>query len=238
MLVPLSRLLFHVDNGSSAHLEGTGLAAEYNLKTRAIVWRRQGGTQSSSTTPSVSRLGNYLWIVSPLLILPLLTYFGRKWQELVTPVERFGLLGYFLPLILGLLFFLSFEALMLLLREAYPLVEAPPVIQQKQYFSAIYNITIRRNEAWSNIKTPYLATTLPLVFVCVLVTPLIYGGYLQTADTASFIQILILSGFLISLIPNTLWNIIYKIIIYQKIMASLKDVIDEEVDLDKSVRDY
>lgn len=222
MLVPLRRLLFHVDNGASSHLEGTGLAAEYSLKSRAIVWRRQGGAQPDCSAEATQKFANYLWMVSPLFILPVLIYFGGEWQEEVSPIERFGLLGWFLPLILGILFFLSFEALMLQIRDTYPLVEAPPVAQQKRYFTAIYNITIRRNEAWSKVKTPYLATTLSLVFVCGLVTPLFYWSYLQETDSLSFIYLLIFSGFLISLIPNALWNILYKTIIYRKVMAPLR----------------
>lgn len=174
MVAPLSKLIFHVDNGASPHLKGTGLAAEYHIKSGKIVWRKLGKSQLSHQRGLIPKINNYLWLSSPLIIVPLLTYLGNYEKSFATPTERMGAMGLIVPIILGVLLFLSFETLMILLRETYPLTEIPSIDTQKAYFESIYEITIKRNEAWGNVKIPYLTNIIVFTFVCGSVTPLMF----------------------------------------------------------------
>lgn len=222
MVTPLSKLIFHIDNGASPRLKGTGLAAEYHLKSGEITWRKLGKPQVSHQRGLVSNINNYLWISSPLIIVPLLTFLGNYTKFSATPTERMGVMGLIVPFIFGVLLFLAFETLMILLRETYPLTEIPSVEIQEAYFESIYETTIKSNEAWGNVKIPYLTNIIVFTFVCGLVTPLMFWIYLLPGTFGEFLAKLGVLSFLISIIPNMLWNVIFKNFVYNKVIKNLK----------------
>lgn len=56
------------------------------------------------------------------------------------------------PLMVGLVFFFSFELLMLAIRRLYPLAkEEPSLKRQHGYFKTMYDNTIRENDGVFNI---------------------------------------------------------------------------------------
>lgn len=129
------------------------------------------------------------------------------------------------PLMVGLVFFFSFELLMLAIRRLYPLAkEEPNKEQQHLYFKTMYDITIRKNDIMPQNSIPFLGTYIAFL-IAFSVIPIFYFQYLQQNSFWSYLETLVGSSILISLIPNFLWNVLLKQLIYIKLIRKTKEKI-------------
>ncbi|HFI0357536.1 TPA: hypothetical protein ACGOWA_000669 [Streptococcus suis] len=125
------------------------------------------------------------------------------------------------PIILGIVLFLAFETLMLAIRRRDPVVQVEPSLKnQHEYFEKMFDFSIKKNI--SRRKIPPYVTTYLASFSVLLCIPLSYYVYLNPenfSDTnyGSVVTLLVMSVF-VSLLPNVMWNLIIKHIIYLKLI--------------------
>lgn len=215
------RLLFAVDNGMGTNLKGTGLAAEYYPFSRDIVWRRLDKVRIGNHQNIAKKISRLTWLSSQFLIVPIMAFIAGYSDNYIVPQKEFGLFSFLLPMILGICFFISFELWMVSIRNTYPLIEAPSRTVQKEYFEVIHDITLKHNDVWKQIKTPYLANILVVLFIVFAVIPFVYWFYFMPSTIIEFMVKLTLLAILLSLVPNIIWNGVFKTLINKKIINSL-----------------
>ncbi|WP_438840160.1 hypothetical protein [Enterococcus sp. AZ050] len=220
--IPLTKIVFHVDNGFSEQLDGTGLSAEYNFFSKSIEWRVWGKTELNRQSSIMKKVLSTLPLSSPFIVLPMIALLGGYTNKIATPIERLSGFAYVIPIILGILLFLGFEYIMLLYMER-PKKCAPPKISiQIKYFESIYDFSIKHNNAVGQYKSPYLVNILVSLFTFIVVIPLMFWIYNQSDTTGTFLIKLFVFGGLLSLIPNIFWNMVIKAILIKKILNNLK----------------
>lgn len=222
------RLLFAVDNGMGTNLKGTGLAAEYYLLSGDIVWRRLDKERIGKHQNIAKKIGRLTWLSSPFLIAPIMAFIAGYSDNYIVPQKEFGLFSFLLPILLGVWFFILFELWMVSIRNTYPLIEAPSSTIQKEYFEVIHDITLKHNDVLNQIKTPYLANILVVLFIVFAVTPFVYWFYFMPSTIIEFIVKLVVLVILLSLVPNIIWNGIVKTVINNKIINELNDELENE----------
>lgn len=225
--IPLAKMAFHLDNGLGEQLSGTGLSATYNFVEKKIVWRKWGKDSVDNQLNMTQKILSLLPLSSPLLIVPLLLFLGNYSQTVATPVERFHVYSFVLPVVLGITLFISFESLMVYIMERPKIIEAPDIAVQKQYFKGVYDFSIKYNNAVGNYKTPYLVSIVVAIFVCFIAVPLMFWIYNQPDTTGTFVAKLFMLGFLLSLIPNLIWNLLIKGILTNKIIKKLENEMEK-----------
>ena len=222
LVTPFTKIIFHVDNGLGSQLSGTGLAAEYDFKKKQLIWRRASEQKIKGHERLMMKILSFFPLTSPLLIVPILYFVGKETSNVVTPIDRMGTISLFLPIILGILLFFSFEYLMLLLRDSYKIIPAPSKEQQLKYLMEVNEISWRHNDVWPQIRTPYLANIIIFSFVIVVIIPLMFWLYLQVSTFGEMILKLAVLGLLVSIIPNLIWNGIIKVLLIHKLIKNLK----------------
>ena len=222
------RLLFAVDNGMGTNLKGTGLAAEYYLLSGDIIWRKLDKESIRNHQNIAKKISRLTWMSSPFLIVPIMAFIAGYSDNYIVPQKEFGLFSFLLPIILGILLFISFELWMVSIRNTYPLIEAPSSTIQKEYFEVIHDITLKHNDVWKQIKTPYLANILVVSFIFFAVIPFVYWFYFMPSTIIEFMIKLTILAILLSLIPSIIWNGFVKTVINKKIIDELNAKLENE----------
>ena len=227
-IVKKIRLLFAVDNGMGTNLKGTGLAAEYYFLSGDIVWRRLDKEKIGNHQNIAKKICRLTWMSSPFLIVPIMAFIAGYSDNYIVPQIEFGLFSFLLPMILGIWLFILFELWMVSIRNTYPLIEAPSSTIQKEYFEVIHDITLKHNDVLKQIKTPYLANILVVLFIVFAVIPFVYWFYFMPSTIIEFIIKLVVLAILLSLVPNIIWNGIVKTVINNKILDKLNYELENE----------
>ena len=164
MVMILRTLLFPIDNGMGKGLSGDGYSAEYDVWTGKVTWRKA----TKETIKKQKSLTSILMIVSAslspfavaglLLLVKHLNLLGNAWS---------GKIDKYTPIILGMILFLSFEALMLAIRVRDPIAQVEPSLErQHEYFKKMFDFAIRKNIGGKiPYLTTYLSATLALLWV-------------------------------------------------------------------------
>lgn len=216
-------LLFPVDNGLDSGLTGDGYAAEYDLWTGKVTWRQLGDGKIKRQQKVAAIINLIAAAISPLVIMSII--FTAKSLKLFD-VDTSTTIYRYAPLMVGLVFFFSFELLMLAIRGRDPLAEKEPDLKrQHDYFEKMFDFAIRRNLSSDNLKTPYIATYFAFG-ISLLCIPFSYYVYLNPEQFPNLdyghLSILLVTSILISLVPNFLWNVLLKHIIYIKLIRKTK----------------
>ncbi|WP_333557737.1 hypothetical protein [Streptococcus sanguinis] len=227
-IVKKIRLLFAVDNGMGTNLKGTGLAAEYYLLSGDIIWRKLDKESIRNHQNIAKKIGRLTWMSSPFLIVPIMAFIASYSDNYIVPQIEFGLFSFLLPMILGIWLFISFELWMVSIRNTYPLIEAPSRTVQKEYFEVTHDITLKHNDVLKQIKTPYLANILVVLFIVFAVIPFVYWFYFMPSTIIEFMVKLTILAILLSLIPNIIWNGFVKTVINKKIIDELNAKLENE----------
>lgn len=226
--IPLTKIVFHVDNGFSEQLGGTGLSAEYNFLSKSIEWRVWEKNEINKQSNIVKKALSVLPLTSPFIILPIIELLDGYTNTFATPSERLSRFAYVIPIILGIILFLVFEYGVLLYMERAKKCEQPPEIStQVKYFESIYDFAIKHNNAVGQYKTPYLVNIIVSVFIFIVAVPIMFWIYNQPDTTGAFLTKLFVLGILLSLIPNILWNMLIKAIFHKKILNKLKKEMED-----------
>lgn len=218
MVMLMRTLLFPVDNGAGKDLNGDGFSAEYDLWTGKITWRKA----TNETIKKQKSLASTLLMISASLspfavagILMLVKQFNLFDTDVSGKVDKYA------PIILGVILFLAFEALMLSIRMRDPLLDVePPLERQHEYFKEMFDFAIKRNIS-GNRTPPYLVTYLSSI-ASLLAIPLSYYFYLHPTSFGDYLAALAITSLLISLFPNILWNLLLKHLIYIKLIRQTK----------------
>lgn len=220
-MVVFTKMLFHVDNGGGEGLSGTGLACEYSFTKRKLVWRKIGTAQMQNQMSLAYKILTFSPVGSPLLILPFLYFLKKGSTGILTPFERFGAAAFYAPMILGFLFFISFEALMVYIRDTYPLIDPPEKEQQIKHLQEISNY-MKYIETFVQVKTPYLSTALAPVGIIFIAIPITIWVYFQESNLNEALAQLLVLGFMLSLIPTIIWCVLLRILILNRELNKLK----------------
>ncbi|MFU2181745.1 hypothetical protein ACMZ6Y_08205 [Streptococcus pluranimalium] len=219
MVMILRTLLFPIDNGMGSGLNGDGYSAEYDVWTGKVTWRQASKDTISKQQQLTFTILTIASVLSPLTVaglLMLVRQFSIFDTYLSARVDRYA------PIILGIVLFLAFEALMLAIRVRDPIAkEEPSLERQHDYFVSMFDFAIRKNIGGDRVKIPYLGSYISAV-VCLLAIPLSYYFYLRPTSTGDYLAALSVTSLLISLFPNLLWNLILKHIIYIKLIRQTK----------------
>ncbi|WP_323126140.1 hypothetical protein [Streptococcus equi] len=219
MVMLMRTLLFPIDNGMDNNLIGDGLSAEYDLWTGKVTWRQLGDGKIKRQQKVAAIINLIAAAISPLVIMSIIfTAKSLKFFDVDTSTTIYR----YAPLMVGLVFFFSFELLMLAIRHLYPLAkEDPNKEQQHLYFKTMYDITIRKNDIMPQNSIPFLGTYIAFL-IAFSVIPIFYFQYLQQNSFWSYLETLVGSSILISLVPNFLWNVLLKQLIYIKLIRKTK----------------
>lgn len=217
-------LLFPVDNGMGENLIGDGYAAEYDLWKDKIVWRQISKDKIEKHKKVVMDISMIASCLSPIVVLGILVFINN-----ITSFQNgnmiVGIYTY-APIILGIVLFICFETLMMSIRKRYPIaINIPDLKRQNEYFKSMFDFTIRKNLSSEHLKTPYIMTysSVGLVLMCV---PFVYYVYLNpqkfTDLDYGYVVTLFVTSVFVSLVPNIVWNVFVKHIIYLKLMIRTK----------------
>ncbi|MGT2930040.1 hypothetical protein ACVR1G_07415 [Streptococcus dentasini] len=223
MVMLMRTLLFPVDNGIGKELNGDGFSAEYDVWTGKVTWRKATNKTIKKQKSLTSTLLMFSASLSPFVVAGILMLV-RQFNLFDTDVS--GKVDKYAPIILGVILFLAFEALMLAIRMRDPLADdEPPIERQHEYFKTMFDFAIRKNISGSSTKIPYLTTYLSFS-IALLCIPFSYYVYLHPrefteADYGPLATLLVTSIF-VSLLPNFLWNVILKHLIYIKLIRQTK----------------
>lgn len=223
MVIPFSKLLFAVDNGLSEHLNGTGLAAEYNISKRELVWRNISKKKIAKHQDYAQLLVLVSMSLPSVMFMVTILMMRVSTKQNLDIVSAWGCYAYILPMLFGLVLFLSFEALMIYMRERYEICHAPSLNEQVQYFNGVSNATLKHNDVWSGNKVPYLANAIICFLVVSILIPVMFWLYLTPSSHLEFVVKFIILGILLSLIPNMVWNFVVKSILLNKICLKIKE---------------
>lgn len=137
--IPCSKLIFHVDNGLGTRLKGTGLAAEYDMFNKKVIWR----ILPKDKLREQEHLSNHLMLLSSLIPSTLFVFITVLIRMLSRDAKEVAISGLFndaIPIILGVVMFLSFEYLMIRIRSRYEIVKPPSLQEQLLYFEGVERI--------------------------------------------------------------------------------------------------
>ncbi|EMC17894.1 membrane protein, partial [Streptococcus mutans SF1] len=191
-------LLFPVDNGMGTGLTGNGLAAEYDVWTGKITWRQLSDDKIKTQQKIASVLSIIAGSLSPLVIFSFVIVVRRLG---VFNGDTNSIIFKYAPLMVGLLCFMSFELLMLGLRNLYPLVKEKPSLQQQHlYFKTMYDITIRKNDIMPQGSKPFVGTY-GAFLIAFLAIPIAYHAYLHPTSFGDYLAWLFATSVLVSLFP-------------------------------------
>ena len=222
MVMILRTLLFPIDNGMGKGLSGDGYSAEYDVWTGKVTWRQATKKTIGKQQALTFKLLTISSILSPLTVAGLLML-SKSLPIFNTDLS--DKINQYAPIILGIVLFLAFEALMLAIRIRDPIAQVEPSLErQHEYFKKMFDFAIRKNIGG---KIPYLTTYLSatLALLCI---PLFYYVYLHPEDfTEAYygpgpLATFLATSFIVSLLPNLLWNLILKHIIYLKLIHKTK----------------
>ncbi|WP_032536612.1 hypothetical protein, partial [Streptococcus mutans] len=198
MVMLMRTLLFPVDNGMGTGLTGNGLAAEYDVWTGKITWRQLSDDKIKTQQKIASVLSIIAGSLSPLVIFSFVIVVRRLG---VFNGDTNSIIFKYAPLMVGLLCFMSFELLMLGLRNLYPLVKEKPSLQQQHlYFKTMYDITIRKNDIMPQGSKPFVGTY-GAFLIAFLAIPIAYHAYLHPTSFGDYLAWLFATSVLVSLFP-------------------------------------
>ncbi|EMB75929.1 membrane protein, partial [Streptococcus mutans 11VS1] len=195
MVMLMRTLLFPVDNGMGTGLTGNGLAAEYDVWTGKITWRQLSDDKIKTQQKIASVLSIIAGSLSPLVIFSFVIVVRRLG---VFNGDTNSIIFKYAPLMVGLLCFMSFELLMLGLRNLYPLVKEKPSLQQQHlYFKTMYDITIRKNDIMPQGSKPFVGTY-GAFLIAFLAIPIAYHAYLHPTSFGDYLAWLSVTSVLVS----------------------------------------
>ena len=176
MVMILRTLLFPIDNGMGKGLSGDGYSAEYDVWTGKVTWRQATKKTIGKQQALTFKLLTISSILSPLTVAGLLML-SKSLPIFNTDLS--DKINQYAPIILGIVLFLAFEALMLAIRIRDPIAQVEPSLErQHEYFKKMFDFAIRKNIGG---KIPYLTTYLSatLALLCI---PLFYYVYLNPEE--------------------------------------------------------
>ena len=220
MVMILRTLLFPIDNGMDNNLIGDGLSAEYDTWTGRVTWRQPSDDKIKTQQKIAFILNIIAGSLSPLVIFSFVIVVRRlgTFKE-----DTSSIIFKYAPLIVGIIFFISFELLMLALRSRYTILDKEPELdRQIYYYRTMYDNTIHKNSGiFNNLSKPYIGLYFTF-FLILLVVPFSYHAYLHPTSFGDYLAWLFVTSLLISLFPNFLWNILLKQLIYIKLIRNTK----------------
>lgn len=223
--IPCLKFIFHVDNGLGTQLKGTGLAAEYDIIHKKVIWRKLSQEKSRSQKQFRNQIILFTSLIPSTVFIFIISLI-RILSGDIKNIQVSGVSGYVIPILLGFIMFLSFEYLMIRIRSKYEICRPPSSNEQLLYFEGVEQIALKFNDVWSSNRIPYLANIIVSVFVLGLVLPIMFWLYFIPSSIGEFAIKLMILGLLISLIPNIGWNLILKSIVLLKIKQNIKEEID------------
>ncbi|HHF7009917.1 TPA: hypothetical protein ACPQXA_002011, partial [Streptococcus mutans] len=164
MVMILRTLLFPIDNGMGKGLSGDGYSAEYDVWTGKVTWRQATKKTIGKQQALTFKLLTISSILSPLTVAGLLML-SKSLPIFNTDLS--DKINQYAPIILGIVLFLAFEALMLAIRIRDPIAQVEPSLErQHEYFKKMFDFAIRKNIGG---KIPYLTTYLSatLALLCI-----------------------------------------------------------------------
>ncbi len=223
--IPCLKFIFHVDNGLGTQLKGTGLAAEYDIIHKKVIWRKLSQEKSRSQKQFRNQIILFTSLIPSTVFIFIISLI-RILSGDIKNIQVSGVSRYVIPILLGFIMFLSFEYLMIRIRSKYEICRPPSSNEQLLYFEGFEQIALKFNDVWSSNRIPYLANIIVSVFVLGLVLPIMFWLYFIPSSIGEFAIKLMILGLLISLIPNIGWNLILKSIVLLKIKQNIKEEID------------
>lgn len=220
--IPCTKLIFHVDNGLGSSLKGTGLAAEYDIIHKKVIWRKLLQEKSRSQKQFRNQIILFTSLIPSTVFIFIISFI----RILSGDIKNIQVSGYVIPILLGFIMFMSFEYLMMRVRSEYEICKPPSNDEQLLYFEGVEQIALKFNDVWSSNRIPYLANIIVSVFVLGLVLPIMFWLYFMPSSIGEFAIKLMILGLLISLIPNIGWNLVLKSIVLSKIKQDIKEKID------------
>ncbi|MCD3396444.1 hypothetical protein [Streptococcus equi] len=221
MVMLMRTLLFPIDNGMDNNLIGDGLSVEYDLWTGKVTWRQPSDNKIRTKQKVAFVLNLIAGSLSPLAIFLFVVIVRRLG---VFSGDTNSMIFKWAPLIVGFILFISFELLMLALRSRYTILEKEPDLdRQLYYYRTMYDNTIHDNSGvFNNLSVPYVGLYITF-FLIFLIIPLCYHFYLHPSSFGDYLAALSVTSLLISLIPQFLWNLIIKQLIYIKLIRQTKE---------------
>lgn len=227
MIIPFSKIWFIVDAFSNSRLTNERIFAEYDLIKKQIVWKKWSNKSEEINLSLASKIIAMTPVFSPLFILLIVHFLGGYTQITATPSERLDQYHNIIPVIFGILIFLSCDYFLLYIRKDQEIVSPPTKEEQIEYFVSINENTIKYNNAVGIYKTPYLVTTITWIFLFSVIG-LMFWIYNQTDTIGTFVAKLLVLGILIAIGFFVFW-ILFRTIIAKKIIKKLR----KEKELDK-----
>ncbi|MGM0211415.1 hypothetical protein IGK20_002037 [Enterococcus sp. AZ112] len=226
MIIPFSKIWFIVDSFSNSRLTNERIFAEYDLIKKQVVWKKWSNKSDENNLSLVSKIIALAPLFSPLIILLIIHFLGGYTQITATPSERLNQHHNIIPVILGILIFLSWDYFLLYIRKNQEIVTTPTKEEQIEYFVSINENTVRHNNAVGIYKTPYLVTIIAWIFLY-LVIGLMFWIYNQPDTTGTFISKLLVLGILIATGFFVFW-ILFRTIVAKKILKKLRKEIEDK----------
>lgn len=199
--------------------KSNGYAAEYDICTKQLTWRQP------PKQVHVPYTRKQLLLIKGICFIPIATtcfmvcnhYFPLLSKDTRFFIDRYA------PALLGLLLFLTFDALMLVLRKRYPLVEVEPDTQQQyDYFVAMFDLTIRKN-LWPRYS--YLGIYLSAATISLFFAPFSYYAYLYPehflGNRYTYVHFLLVASFCLSMVPMLWHHLLLKHLIFLKLIRKM-----------------
>ena len=166
-------------------------------------------------------------------------------------MERLGEYYIVVPILLGILFFILIEYLLMRNRNSYQIIDPPSTYAQLLHLTEMYESHIkydksftwymkmarRHKDAKQKIRIPYLNTFLFLVFVLFLVFLIFISIYQQAVSNTDFLIALIALVVLFTGILIIVWHIIIGGIVFHRIIKRIKRQYDLENSEDITIKD-
>ena len=185
------------------------LLAEYDLSSGQLTWKKESPTDLSRRVALLAgRIIRWLGYDA-----------GRQPHY---PDSYLGSLGAVaLPLLLGILLALVYEAASSHLRSQVKSVPAPDQATQRAILSDFRDQTLRFNGALPGRQRPYLVNGLLLLGYLFGLVPLVWGLYWQPVLLSSFVARLWILAFLLSLLPSFILTLLLKSWTIQRLLRNL-----------------
>lgn len=221
MVIPIIKMWFVSDYWEEGK-SNKDIFAEYNLLEKCFIWKQWNREEKIKQGKTISRILSLAPFASPFMVVPFISILGGYTSKKVYPIDRLQNMYIVIPVLLGIIIFLTFEYYMLYRRQNSKVIDVPQPSDQKKYFENLYTHSIKNNEAVGNYKTPYLVTIVSFIFLTFVVVPLMFWLYNQSDTLGNFILKLVVLSSLISLVLNIIWNGFFKAYIMKIEINKLK----------------
>ena len=236
MNIPFTKIFLHVDNGY-ADKRGTGLAVEYDIFSRKIIWRMLDKRSMDSAKRSFKKP----MTVGTSLGLCGIYYFLTESGPEKTAIDWLGNDYIALLILSGILCFIFIEYLLMRNRNSYEIIDPPSKKEQITHLNEMYDAHIRFNksnvwykqkvknkvDAIQTFKVPYVNSA--FIFVVCILFFLLFSLLVQGPATLGDFFLLAFS-FVIFFVAILIfiWHIIIGGIIFHRIIKKVKGQCNSE----------